>query len=126
MTVDANSKLETLNRKSASEAAEDLKRCCGSRVWVEKMLSQRPFQSVDDILRVSLKITLLDIVLLSSSSRRTTILSSRGVKVCALSSPRVSALLGCEWIQAGFNFEGLLALTAHDLLTRRKRTAAKM
>jgi 2-oxo-4-hydroxy-4-carboxy-5-ureidoimidazoline decarboxylase len=49
MTVDANSKLETLNRKSASEAAEDLKRCCGSRVWVEKMLSQRPFQSVDEI-----------------------------------------------------------------------------
>ena len=49
MTVDANFKLKTLNTKSAKDAAEDLERCCGSHAWVEKMLTRRPFHSVDEL-----------------------------------------------------------------------------
>lgn len=49
MTVDANSKVESLNAKSSGEAAQDFERCCGSHVWVEKMLARRPFLSVDDL-----------------------------------------------------------------------------
>jgi 2-oxo-4-hydroxy-4-carboxy-5-ureidoimidazoline decarboxylase len=37
--------LERLNAAPAAEAAEALRRCCGSRAWVEAMLDARPYVS---------------------------------------------------------------------------------
>jgi 2-oxo-4-hydroxy-4-carboxy-5-ureidoimidazoline decarboxylase len=49
MTVNANSKLETLNVSSKDVAEEELTRCCGSSQWVEKMLDRRPFHCVEEL-----------------------------------------------------------------------------
>ena len=49
MTVNANSKLETLNASSKDAAEDELTRCCGSSQWVEKMLARRPFHSVEEL-----------------------------------------------------------------------------
>ena len=51
MTVDANSqiRLDALNKRADKEAVAELERCCGSHVWVEKMLERRPFKSVDEL-----------------------------------------------------------------------------
>lgn len=53
MTVDADSKLNVLNNALSHDAAAALERCCGSHVWVEKMLERRPYQSVDDLFHVA-------------------------------------------------------------------------
>jgi 2-oxo-4-hydroxy-4-carboxy-5-ureidoimidazoline decarboxylase len=49
MTVNANSKLEILNASSEDDAKEELARCCGASLWVEKMLERRPFYSVEEL-----------------------------------------------------------------------------
>lgn len=51
MKVDANSqlRLEALNARSHGEVVAELERCCGSHVWVEKMLARRPFKSVEEL-----------------------------------------------------------------------------
>ena len=38
-----------LNGQTAHDAAADLRRCCGSKVWGEAMVAARPFLSLDDL-----------------------------------------------------------------------------
>ncbi len=42
--------LEALNAASAADAAARLRDCCGSSRWVEAMVRQRPFRSVEHLL----------------------------------------------------------------------------
>lgn len=43
--------LSLLNDLGKSEARESLRYCCGSDKWVEHMVSARPYQSFDDLIR---------------------------------------------------------------------------
>lgn len=51
MSVNGNVKLDKINTVSDGAAKEELERCCGSAVWVEKMMAQRPFRSRDELFR---------------------------------------------------------------------------
>jgi allantoicase len=42
--------VERLSSMSEADAREQLRRCCGSRRWVEAMLAARPFESASDLL----------------------------------------------------------------------------
>ena len=50
MTVDE------LNALSQAEARTALEACCGSRLWVEKMIALRPFSSVDEVFAAADKV----------------------------------------------------------------------
>lgn len=41
--------LDEFNQLGSSDAREQLSRCCAAQRWVDKMLSRRPFASVEDI-----------------------------------------------------------------------------
>lgn len=42
--------LSELNDLSATQAADQLRQCCGSRVWAEEMASRRPFESAQAVI----------------------------------------------------------------------------
>ncbi len=44
-----SAELVTLGIIPAAEAFEEFHRCCGSRRWVEAMIQQRPFASMDSL-----------------------------------------------------------------------------
>lgn len=46
-------RIEELNDLSSVDFKNEIIKCCGSSVWVEKILDQRPFKSLDSILQVS-------------------------------------------------------------------------
>jgi len=45
--------LDQLNALPAKEARDALARCCGSSVWVERMLARRPFVNLDHLLGIA-------------------------------------------------------------------------
>lgn len=49
MTVNATAKLEGLNASSLEDVKDALTKCCGSSLWVEKMLEKRPFRSAGEL-----------------------------------------------------------------------------
>jgi OHCU decarboxylase len=42
--------LDRLNLLPASEAADELQKCCGSTEWARRLTAARPFESVDDLI----------------------------------------------------------------------------
>ena len=42
-------RLEHLNSLTAEDAAIELLKCCGSRAWAERMVAERPFESLSDL-----------------------------------------------------------------------------
>jgi 2-oxo-4-hydroxy-4-carboxy-5-ureidoimidazoline decarboxylase len=44
---------QELNAASDGDARQFLTRCCGSRVWVERMLARRPFTSDDQLIVIA-------------------------------------------------------------------------
>ncbi|MBA3855662.1 MAG: OHCU decarboxylase [Cyanobacteria bacterium PR.3.49] len=49
MPVNGNLNLDQVNSVSSETAKVELERCCGSSVWVEKMMARRPFHSQDEL-----------------------------------------------------------------------------
>ena len=45
--------LERLNALSTEEAEAELRRCCGSRVWAQRVAAARPFASADALMHAS-------------------------------------------------------------------------
>jgi allantoicase len=45
--------IERFNRLSSAHARKALHDCCGSKQWVERMIAQRPFRSVKDLLETA-------------------------------------------------------------------------
>jgi OHCU decarboxylase len=45
--------IERFNRLSSAQARKALHDCCGSKQWVERMIAQRPFRSVNDLLETA-------------------------------------------------------------------------
>ena len=43
------SKLASLNSLTADEVQTELLKCCGSRLWAERMIAERPLKSLDDL-----------------------------------------------------------------------------
>jgi OHCU decarboxylase len=48
--------VDELNALSQAEARTSLEACCGSRLWVEKMIALRPFPSLDDVFAAADKV----------------------------------------------------------------------
>jgi OHCU decarboxylase len=42
--------LERLNRRPAGEAENELLKCCGSREWATRLVAERPFENLDDLI----------------------------------------------------------------------------
>jgi 2-oxo-4-hydroxy-4-carboxy-5-ureidoimidazoline decarboxylase len=45
--------LDQLNRLSEADARASLEPCCGAGRWVERMVIDRPFESLDELLEIS-------------------------------------------------------------------------
>ena len=48
--------IENLNALATSEAEAELLRCCGSGRWVREMISRRPFESSEELFRITHKV----------------------------------------------------------------------
>lgn len=42
--------VQRLNSLPAADVQHELGKCCGSRRWVERMIAERPFESLDDLI----------------------------------------------------------------------------
>jgi OHCU decarboxylase len=45
-----NTKLDRLNSLSSGDAEAELLGCCGSRSWARRLVNQRPFENIDELL----------------------------------------------------------------------------
>ena len=45
------SKLASLHSLAGNEAQNELLKCCGSKRWAERMSAERPFETVDDLIK---------------------------------------------------------------------------
>ena len=45
-----NTKLDRLNSLSHEDAEAELLKCCGSRSWARRLVDQRPFENIDELL----------------------------------------------------------------------------
>ena len=50
VTTNAQTDLEQLNLLPASEAEDELLKCCGSKEWARRLMAERPFESVADLI----------------------------------------------------------------------------
>lgn len=53
MPKSVGTELEQLNALPASEAASELLKCCGSNEWARRMVEDRPFRDVDQLLETA-------------------------------------------------------------------------
>jgi OHCU decarboxylase len=51
MPTNLQTDLERLNLLPTSEAENELLKCCGSRAWAAQLIAERPFDSVDDLIK---------------------------------------------------------------------------
>lgn len=52
----SNSHLLSLNSLSPSEAKKELLKCCGSKNWAQRMVAERPFRSLNQLIESSNRI----------------------------------------------------------------------
>jgi OHCU decarboxylase len=50
VTTNLQTELERLNLLPAGEAEEELLKCCGCNDWAQRLIAQKPFESVDDLI----------------------------------------------------------------------------
>jgi OHCU decarboxylase len=50
VTTNLQTDLERLNLLPASQAENELLKCCGSNEWAQRLIAQRPFESLDDLI----------------------------------------------------------------------------